>query len=606
MSSSTLHQAFYIVKDNIYAVPVLHYNMEMAAAAHLAFNEVKPDCVAVELAETMQTELIHAASRLPDISVVVAYDRQQAPLYYICEPCDAAFEALRLSLETNVPAFCIDLDVDEYPDVREDLPDPYAIQKIGLKSYYEAFLLAGEFKKSQADLDREMHMARRLKELSLSYDKVLFVGGMVHIQNIFKLIDRLEFPSIAHATRDAVQLCTLTDISCRDVLAEYGWLSMHYETSRADFLGGASSAEFPSDRQKIIYKLFKEAAIKYTENSGEHFFGYHMRNLMKFLKNYARITGRLMPDLYQMLSAAKACVDHNFAYETWVLATEYPFRKNVDNLPELDLSVEDVWKNAKLLKFHLKKKHQKAKFAARFKKGRSNIQFKAPGPFSICSYPPEDVLIERFGEFLKRKGSQILLQENARTIPFSTSIEDGIDVRETIRHWHEKKLFVKTQGKPPGTVGSIVIIFDEDYQNYPWDTTWIGESNQESDMSFYATHLTNNVVGPGISKCEYGGFMMTYPPRRLTDVWSDPDYRDCRSKAEVLLMSAIDYSVQPLITYVAAKPPRSALKSYASRYGKKIVYFPIGQLSPVTLSKLRTFHVLEGHEKRDIAGEYIF
>src|SRR5262249_53867712 len=152
---------------------------------------------------------------------------------------------------------------------------------------------------------------------------------------------------------------------------------------------------------------------------------------------------------------------------------------------------------------------------------------------------PEDVAVEKFGDFLKKKGTQLLLEEGARTIPFMTSLEDGIDTKETIRHWYEKKLFVKTRGKPPGGVGSVVVIFDEDKgeepnmnpERYPWHTTWLGEHSQESDMAFYATHMADNIVGPGISRCEYGGFMMSYPPRRMLDVWSDPDYQFCRSKA---------------------------------------------------------------------------
>ena len=82
--------------------------------------------------------------------------------------------------------------------------------------------------------------------------------------------------------------------------------------------------------------------------------------------------------------------------------------------------------------------------------------------------------------------------------------------------------------------------------------------------------------------------------------------KDCRTKAEVLLMAAIDYAVKPVVVYVANAPPRSFLKSFAKRYGKKIVYIPIGQLSPITLNKLRAFHVLDGHDKREIADEYIF
>ena len=113
--------------------PSIHYNMEMAAQVKLVFEHVKPDCVAVELAETMQLQLLHAASRLPDIGIVISYDREGVPLYYMCEPCDAAFEALRSALEAKVAAWCIDLDVDYYPDILEHVPDPYAIHRIGLR-----------------------------------------------------------------------------------------------------------------------------------------------------------------------------------------------------------------------------------------------------------------------------------------------------------------------------------------------------------------------------------------------------------------------------------------------------------------------------------------
>ena len=100
--------------------------------------------------------------------------------------------------------------------------------------------------------------------------------------------------------------------------------------------------------------------------------------------------------------------------------------------------------------------------------------------------------------------------------------------------------------------------------------------------------------------------MMSYPPRRMDNVWMDSDYQDCRTKAEVLLMAAIDYAVKPVVVYVAGSPPRTFLKSFARRFGKKIVYIPIGQLSPITLNKLRAFHVLDGHDKRNVADEYIY
>jgi hypothetical protein len=614
----------YFQHGNIYAMPITHYNMEMAGAVFQAFQELKPDCVAVELAETMALQLMHGASRLPDISLVVSYNNEQQPIYYLVEPCDAAFEALRSALEVGVPAFCIDLDVDAYPDTHELLPDPYAVSRIGLRKYFEVYRqsrLRQFSEKSTQDKNRELYMAKRLKELSFSYDKILFVGGMAHLDSVLALLDNSSFPALEHAERDVVQLCTLTEHSARDVMVECGWISSKYEELRNSILAGltrdphsSSQVQFPPDRQKMIYSLYKEASLKYIQSSGHAFPGYHMRNLMKFMRNYALVTGRLMPDLFQMLSAAKGCVDHNYAYEVWALATEYSYRKNVDNLMELDLSIQDVWGNSKLIRFHLKQPGRKAGLSFQKRADKSKYTFQPPGIFGICSYPPEDLIVENFGKFLQKKGIQLLSEEASRVAPFVTSIEDGIDTRETIRHWHEKKLYVKVRGKPPGGVGSVVMIFnaEENEENehkeekYPWKATWLGEHSQESDMAFYATPLAGNIVGPGISRCEYGGFMMSYPPRRLRDVWTDPDYVECRSKAEVLLVAAIDYSVKPIVVYVAAKPPRSALKSFARRYGKKIVFIPIGQLSPITLNKIRVFHVLDGFTKRDIAGEYIY
>jgi len=586
--------------------------MEMAVHVKHVFEELNPDCVAVELPETMQPQLHRAASRLPDISLVVTYDKQGQPLYIMCEPCDALFEGLRSALDLRIPSYCIDLDVDAYPNIKEAIPDPYAIQRIGMKSYYKAYediILAKNVDKTSLDMQREIYLAHRLKELSFSYDRILFIGGMFHVKDVLNLMERSSFPALEHCSRDSIELITLTENSCREVMAECGWFTSHYERQRQNF----HKELFDVDRQKLMLQLYKEAAIRYQEEEKQEFAGYHLRNMMKFVRNYALINDRLMPDLYQILTAAKGCVDHNYAYHTWDLATTYPYRKNVDALPEHDLTIEEVWGHSKIIRFHMKQQRRKGFSFHPRSKDRAAYRFEPPSPFAICSYPPEDVVVENFGSFLQKKGTQILSDEGTRTVPFSTSLEDGIDTRETIRHWPEKKLYVKMHGKPPGGVGSIVVIFDEDspkegdiyHEKYPWYTTWLGEHDQESDMAFYATNMGENIVGPGISKCEYGGFMMSYPPRRMFDVWLDADYGFCNTKPEVLLAAAIDYAVKPIVVYVANQPPKQNFKVFAQRFGKKIVYIPIGQLSPVTMKKIRFFHVLEGHHRRDDADRYI-
>lgn len=590
--------SFAIQKNNIFAVPVLHYSMEFAMQAKLAFETLKPDCVVVELSESMEKNLIRAAARLPDISVV-----ENDPLYYLCEPCDAAFEALRSAIELGLPAYCIDLDVADYPQYRDKLPDPYSLTRIGLEKYYGAFLDHASLPKHPLDRRRELHMARRLKELSFSYERILFIGGISHIHSILELIDSNSFPSdTSSSLNDSSRLATLTEESCRDALAECGWISTAYEQWRTLFREGLL------DRQKLIYTLYKSSAERYVTHTGNPFPNYQLRNMMKFARNYALLNGHLLPNLYEILAAAKGCADHNYAYEVWFLATHYPFRKNIDNLPELNLTVEQIWGHSKLIKFHLKQKRRKGYEFQLRRKDKSRLQFHPPSTFSICSYPPEDLVVEKFGDFLKKKGKLLLRDAASKTQPFSSSLEDGIDVRETIRHFSEKKLYVKTGGPPPGTASSVVMIFNADMEaeKYTWKTTWLGEHNQESDMAFYATPTSQNVVGPGISRCEYGGFMLSSPPCRLYDVWSDPDYEESLSPAETLLMAAIDYAIHPIVIYVAEKAPRAKIKSFANRFGKKIQYIPIKQLSPIMLNKIRTFHVLDGRSTREIAGDYIF
>lgn len=125
-------------------------------------------------------------------------------------------------------------------------------------------------------------------------------------------------------------------------------------------------------------------------------------------------------------------------------------------------------------------------------------------------------------------------------------------------------------------------------------------------MAFYATEPTRQIVGPGIMRATYGGFMLSYPPGRLFDVWRDPDYRRALSKPDVLTMAAVDYSTEKLVVSLAPSPPPARMQAYASRQGKRIVHIPLGSVSPVTIRKIRVVHILAGHDKREIAKDYVW
>jgi hypothetical protein len=71
-------------------------------------------------------------------------------------------------------------------------------------------------------------------------------------------------------------------------------------------------------------------------------------------------------------------------------------------------------------------------------------------------------------------------------------------------------------------------------------------------------------------------------------------------------MAGLDYSVERFVVYVATRPPRSIFRSIAAHLGRKILYVPIGQLSPTKLKKLRVVHVMDSYERRAQAKDYLW
>ena len=197
-------------------------------------------------------------------------------------------------------------------------------------------------------------------------------------------------------------------------------------------------------------------------------------------------------------------VDDNYAYEVWQMANRYPAQKPASDLLEtVNLSGEEIWFNTK------KASPAPASAASQAAPGATRLEERKKEKFegewarqtdgsAICSYPPEDLVIEDYGRFLKRKAKSMLSEERSRTEPFTTSILDGIDLRETIRNWHEAKIYVRQLDRIAGEVGATVVIFDEDPEDrYQYLTTWLGEHQNESDMAFYSTHPFQHLVGPG-------------------------------------------------------------------------------------------------------------
>jgi len=396
-----------------------------------------------------------------------------------------------------------------------------------------------------------------------------------------------------------------------EITIEFPYLQERYEFFR---LGMArySDDEKVLDRPRVQLDLMREAEGKYTSSTGEKLAHWQRRMIARYTRNLAHISGDLVASVYDLAVAARSVVDDNYGWEVWQMANRYLAQHETSDLDTVRLTASEIWINTKRLRIRRRLPRPKQMLKPTGLKPRKKEKF--PGEWakqttgsSICSYPPEDLVIEDYGRFLKKKAKAMVSEEQVRVEPFTTSILDGIDIRETIRNWHQRRIFVRQADRLAGEVGAVVVIFDEDRAGrYYYQTTWLGEHQNESDMSFYSTHPFDNIVGPGIGRAEYGGLLMTLPPRRMYDVWQDSDYDTAESKPERLLMAALDYSVERFVVYVAAKPPRSVFRSIAAHLNRKILYVPIGALSPTKLKRLRVVHILDSYDRRSDAKDYIW
>jgi hypothetical protein len=585
--------------------------MEFAIEIRRQFEEFQPDHLAVEFTPTLRERILQGIERLPLLSVVHYEERNGTFIYLLIEPTDGQVEAIRMAMENHIPIYFIDRDTENYPLHHSPMPDPYAITKIGYSIYCRAYLrIRPKETVSIEDQLREKEMAYQLQQISRGGGRILWVGGVYHLPGILELLEHPQTNVIGRRLREGVGLAHLHEESSREVMTEMPLLAAEFERYRS------GQRPDPPDRLIINHELIKAAKDCYWKNSKETLSRSQERVLNRFARNYALISGGLVPNFYQLIVSARGAADDNFAYEVWEKGGTYPWQTENPGLQVLRLRGEDLFLDQKKIRFHRQLKTFRRRLVQVPVKKKKRE--KTPGEwkkdfegYHICSYPPEDVVIEGYGRHLQKRALEIKSEENNRIIPFASSIMDGLDIRETIRQWHQGKIYVRENRPLKGKVGSVVVIFDPDFpdrygrEEFPWKVTWLGENDQESDMSFYSTPAGEVMDGPGISRCQYGGFMLTYPPLRVYDIWKDPYFSVARNKPERLLMAAIDYCLEKHVVYVASDPPSGWCRSTAAKLGKKIVYLPIGIFSPITIKKIRQFHVLDGHQVRRYAKEYI-
>lgn len=592
-------------------IPVVPGRIEFAAHVRRTLLERAPRIVAVELPVSLESAYRKALGRLPKMSVVLIPeddDREQANATFIpIEPGDPFVEAMRTALDIDAEIIFLEPAARERPHMNDTYPEPYAVELTGFDKYVEAYRVHPQ-PSTPALTAHAAAMAWKLQ----GADPLSSIAVVVSLNMLDPLLDAMEIPQeppAAPRTRlfGKAELFNLHPDCLAEVTMEPPYYQQIYEAGRY---------ELPTpkvDRLAWQLRLLRAAEKEYAINTGDKIQSWQRLLMAKFSRNLAVLDGRLIPGVYDLTLASRSIVDDNYAWEVWQMANLFSVQQTEeDDIETINVSGEEVWLRTRKLRIRRRLPQMKQRLKPTGLKAHKREKFKGEWASqtsgqSICSYPPEDLVIENYGRFLKNYAKTMLSEERSHVEPFLSSMRDGIDLRETVRNWHEGKLYVRELGKFSGEVGAVVIIFDEDRTNkYTYLTTWLGEHQNESDMAFYSTPPFDHLIGPGIGRAEYGGLLMTLPPRRMYDVWADPDYDLAESKAEKLLLAGLDYAMERNVVYIAAKPPRSVFRQIAARVNRKIVYVPLGQLSPAKLKKVRVVHVLDSYERREQAKEYLW
>jgi len=616
MPSPAVEEALRL-SPHITMLPIVHANGDMAQEVRETLTAGRYDCLAVPLSPSLQDAVEAAVSALPFVSVVTVRENETEANYVPIDPCQPVIMSIRVATAEGVDRAYLDRDVRSYEPDPTHAPDPYLLKSVSAAAYAAASLtvLAPPAEGSQRE-SRIAWIAFRLHELELDYHDILClcpVQDWPYVRDAYR--ERKSYmpeePGVS-----APQTFGVTEASLYFVLGELPFITALYEQRRA---------QARSDRHLSIdgvKELLLETRSRWTAERKEHDWmsPHRLQIFLKYVRNLALLDRRLTPDLYTLVTAAQQIGGDGFAVTLIETAKDYRGVAVLSreewsgtSLESLSFGLEEAelpdgarvrmknrlpgppraWRT-----LHLRPKPTPMKrkdWAQRW------------NPLGQCSWPPEDARIESFNLHVREQAKALLGADLARTEKFTTSIRDGIDLRETLRHWHKKELYVKEIPPTRGNIEVVVFLFDTpaDPGKYSWRATWFAEHREESTLCFYATPFGENLVGPGIGEAVYGGAMFLFPPRPILDIWSDPRLAFAGTMEERLLAGALMHSREPHIVVVSPVLPTSRWRRLARTFHKRLIPIPLSRFSRQTVDRLRRFHVLNGHDVRSYAARFI-
>lgn len=598
------------LSEKVQLLPVIHGSGHFTREVRERILSSGCDCLAVCLPPEFQTTVEQGLQKLPYVAISALEEADATMSYVPIDPVQPVIMALRIAQQEGMARKFIDLSVAEY-EVRDfGFPDSFALRELSLEKFAAAILPYIERPQAESQHDKRARwMAYQLHRLEMDYSKIVLVCSFLDWPWIKEAFDERS----DYAKPESVGNPALYGLDPKTLffaLSEFPYITYLYEKSWQ---------ELRSDRGVAIDGV-KEIMLKARENFlDKHKIRYHnltsqtFQVYLQYVRNLTLMEARLTPDLYTLAMSAKQIGGDSYAIALMEAARDYPFQADESGLDTMALGIDQAALDAD----HVMSAKNRLSDTLRvwrtmdlkpdpelFQQDSWKYSW---NPYGQCSWPPEDEKIENLNTHIREQTKLLLSHDLARTEKFTSSVKDGIDIRDTLRNWHTGDIYVKEIPPSRGTIEVVVMLFEMEPQpeHYTWRQTWYAEHKSESTLCFFATNYMDNLIGPGIGQATYGGCMMIYPPRPIPNIWEDPRIFIGETLEEKLLEAAFLHSQEKHITVVSPGPTKASWRRMARQYKKRIIHIPLKRFSVQTIEKVRRFHVLNGKNIRSFATRFI-
>ena len=473
-----------VLLENLAAVPSYHYEPVFAREVRRAFEEFRPTAVALEMPEFVSDELDWAISCWP-----TPVASEASPFLYPFVPGDSMMEAFRLARERGIDVHLVDLAVAD-PIKRPPTRGPGAefaprVGPLFLEAVDALRTAAGPA--ADGDVAREAHMAERLAGLMGDYERVLWVGGAAHWPAIRRRLTERDFGAPPVRTfRKSASVRISSALRARS-------------TKRGAFvrmrLAGSALYHITGGRLPSLVSRYAQAPDRYEEAEAlqslaleavapDPFPARDVSRVLVYARNLVAVSELSeRPSLWELFTAASAVLGERYAARLVRLVLQEEVSDRARDLSALTYEIAQDKAGLRCGDRWLQSVPWPPQEARRviwmdFPTEEELRRLESGNPYDGLpasgggeEWPdvfPSDVAdYEAFVQLVLRSvAATVPGDSDAR--PFRSGLRDGIDVRATLRHWHEGELFVREPSREKVQITNAVIDFEGRTESSPF------------------------------------------------------------------------------------------------------------------------------------------